>query len=153
MAAPLVIVGCLSKFHNGTSSTGLQRYVLMVWLVLGQLLGPILAEWQKERGSTEMDWATYSADREALITDELLRRLDINADQESRRKFDAVVSRLELRKFAAMKPVVFLSRAFPEFQALSLYMYFAIAYNICSIWGFVIVGQMLLDYGDCIRIY
>lgn len=153
MAAPLVIVGCLSKFHNGTSSNILQRYVMMMWLVSGQIFGAFLAGYQGDRGSQVRSWFVNSAARKILITDELLQRLDINADQETRRKFESMVSRFELKKFAAMKPVVFLTRAFPEFQALSAYMYFAIVYNICGVAGFVIVGQMLLDYGDCIRIY
>jgi hypothetical protein len=158
MAAPLVIVGCLSKFHEGTSSTPVQRGVLMTWLASGQIFGILMAVLMRDRNNFSENFVkapafTDSADRKALITDELLQRLDINADQESRRKFESMVSLFELTNFAAMKPVVSLVRAFPEITALYLYMANAVVYGICGIWGFVIVGQMLLDYGNCIRVY
>lgn len=158
MAAPIVIVGSLSKFSKGNSSTVVQRAVLMTWLTSGQIFGLFMALAMQSRSEVSEGIAkdpllASGAEYKDLVTDELLQRLDINAEPEWRNKFRPSVFVFNLIKMTTLWPLILLARVPPEIGALSIYATNALVYGVTALSGFVIVGQMLLDYGNCIRVY
>jgi hypothetical protein len=142
MAAPLVIVGSLSMFRKGNSSTVVQRAVLMTWLGSGQICGLLLA-WAMQSGSdvsaalARDPSLTSTAQYKALVTDELLQRLNINADPEWRNQFQPSHFVCEL---PTLWPLMLLARAPPEIGAFLIYVFNALVYGVSAFWGFVIVG-------------
>ena len=124
----------------------------MTWLVSGQIFGIVMATLMRDRSMSDTIMRDFrsgnSAKRKALITDQLLQRLGIDTNQDSRRKLESLVPSDPTPGF-----LIFLMKTFPEFVALYVYMVNALVYGVCGLWGFVIVGQMLLNYGNCIRVY
>lgn len=130
----------------------------MTWLAAGQVFGLFLAFVMHQRGEIPTHMMEDPKDRLQelnLLTDELLRRLDIITDNETRSRFQTVISGLHTYRSLLLWPIWLMARSSAKTIVYTFFIYTgnALIYGITAIWGFVIVGQMLLDYGNCIRVY
>ena len=160
VAAPVAIVGALSWFDAGTSSTSTQRRVLMAWLGTGQLCGLIMAvAILGSDAASQVEplniWSAFSS--RGLATPELLRRLDIE-DNANTTLYLIEMIRLPVKTaiyclFWPYRGISLLLLQLPEAGELVLFIATASVYGFPAIWGFIIVIQMLKNYGNCIRVY
>lgn len=148
LIAPLAIVGGISRFHVG-NSTPVQRGVLMTWLSIGQIFGALYALFI----ISEQDNPVFMS-RE--ISGALLANfgLDTTRDTYSWWKLSnwpAEILRLPyaIRIWGA----ALVNARGPEANFVVFDGLYALIYGIPAIWGFVIVAQMLSEYGNCIRVY
>ncbi|KAH7200587.1 hypothetical protein BKA60DRAFT_528931, partial [Fusarium oxysporum] len=159
VGAPVAIVGGMSKFRAGTESTPTQRGVLMAWLGAGQLFGLclagliILTDFRFVRRVLD----AIRLNTEFTLSDQLLRTLDIYDTYHSWKThilFKIILWSVKACYYNFMWPIIILSMSkAPDISELLFYTGIALVYGVPAIWGFIIVGQMLKAYGNCIRIY
>ena len=131
----------------------------MAWLGTGQLCGLMMAV--AIRGfdaASQVElfdiWNAFSS--RGLATPELLRRLDI--EDNANTNFYIEMIRLSVKTgnyclFWPYRGISLLLLQLPEAGELVLFIATTSVYGFPAIWGFIIVIQMLKNYGNCIRVY
>jgi hypothetical protein len=161
VAAPIVIVGGLSGFQAGRSSTLTQRGVLMGWLGVGQVFGLVMAmnilrsNTSSQKTFYRIYWSFFGGlSRRHLITPELLKRLDLGDRTSGIQLVDKflMLKNYVMAQFASFFKFA-MTFASPEAMGKFSILMSAIVWGFPAFWGFVIIAEMLLDYGNCIRIY
>ena len=163
VCALFAIVGGISKFQKGHSRYH-QRVVSMLWLVTGQLFGLILATSQIDfarRNNADVAEAlsgTLSSFRDKEVASpDLLERLGL--DPEARLPYLARLFKPAGKVYwyytfwSLMASSSFFNRLKPDVSIFVILIFAIAIYGATSIAGFVIVGQMLVEYGNCIRVY
>lgn len=130
----------------------------MIWLGMGQGFGLMMAiailhsEYADAANTFLHFWSPKS--RKHLITPELLQRLGINGTTEASRWFHFLKSAVKVYGLLWYWPYALICRFFDEEDASKATLLFSsLVYGTPAIWGFVIIINMLRDYGNCIRVY
>lgn len=124
----------------------------MTWLAIGQVLGLIFTimfqidtSLLSSLGPDPPFWA-------GLDVSQLLTNLDLPEVSHTTWTQTLATRFYSFWSSVMSSPLLYpttLLHSTPEFGYCLVYL----CYGVPSIWGFVIVAQMLLDYGNCIRIY
>ncbi|TGO22119.1 hypothetical protein BPAE_0181g00020 [Botrytis paeoniae] len=155
------LIAGLTKFHSGESSVT-ERGIMMTWLASG-LYGfclPLLSTLELLKilflfpiilslclsGVPNFYHTSYEIDK-TLRNEEQ----SVTGDWKKKtKKFVRVYTKVALKMFVAISP-----NFGPQPAAALLYVFAFIPLGIFipPIWGFVLVGRMITEWGDCVRLY
>ncbi|KAF7914367.1 uncharacterized protein EAF01_000773 [Botrytis porri] len=153
------LIAGLTKFHSGESSVT-ERGIMMTWLASG-LYGfclPLLSTLELLKiiflfpailslclsGIPDFYHDTYE-NHQALIDDEQNDTVD----------WKMMIINLAQRRFNFFFGMAAASSARPQQMAAFLYGFAFVPLGIFipPVWGFVLVGRMIIEWGDCVRLY
>jgi hypothetical protein len=165
VGAPIAIVGAISRFSRG-NSTHYQRVAILLWLFTGQIFGLFSALGQLSlakvrdhfrmiglRSFTKI-WSSRHH-RTFSLTPALLERLGLDPEKTAPGLYRTFLVAVKIAKSFTFWPykLLDLSASVPEASFFVIVALATTMYGFASIWGFVVVGQMLVDYGNCFRVY
>jgi hypothetical protein len=136
----------------------------MLWLVTGQIFGLISAMSQLELAQVRVRFPTAfgvfgvirsSRHRISLLTPALLERLGLDPETPEPRFFKVFMVAVKIFKYYVSWPyrLLALGSSVPEVSFFVIVILCSAIYGFASIWGFIVVGQMLTAYGNCFRVY
>lgn len=132
-AAPIAIVGAISLFKPGNSAPH-QRVWTMLWLCLGPMVGTGLGTISMAFvESRPVLWRSVGVRREECHRSDDYKSTDDQGDADTRPPW------WERDNSGAFKVMT------------ALFILFTAAYMAPAIGGFVVVGQMLNEYGSCVK--
>jgi hypothetical protein len=144
---PVAIIGGISKFRPG-SSTKTQRAVLMTWLGVGQFFGAVLSGFLRDSALASNTLNPRPMYLPYTTTEELWTRLGLPDNMQL-----LTSSMLMLFSSPGLSLLWITLKNSPEVKDFLVFASVYLLYGVPSIWGFIIVAQMFLDYGNCIRVY
>jgi hypothetical protein len=137
----------------------------MLWLATGQIFGFISATGQLSLAEVRDHFLVTglksftsiwgSRHRTSLLTPALLERLGIDPEKPEPDLFKVFMVAVKIFKYYVFWPykLLGLSASVPEISFFVIVTFANMVYGFASIWGFIVVGQMLTEYGNCFRVY
>jgi hypothetical protein len=164
VGASIAIVGGISGFRKG-NSTHYQRVATMLWLFTRQIFGLISARGQLKLAKVRDHFQVASLrsftsiwdsrHHTSPLTPALLERLGLDPVRPEPVFFGAFMVAVKMLKSYTFWPykLLGLSASVPEASFFVIVVLGTTMYGFASIWGFIVVGQMLMEYGNCFRVY